>query len=264
MSPAAAIDENLRMAMRFFGEATGTGSIVRLPGVLALYSGLDYGVFNIAMLEGHEELPLRAADFEQSLRKTADFFSGYSKRWSLWLWEDLLEPAEMREARRLMSQRNLRNISSPPGMICRTLEPPRRELPAIELRHVSDGPTRKAFAELTALAFEIPYMITQIVYEPERAWRGAYQGWVAYRNEEAVASVATVTAAGVLGIYSLATHPARRRRGFGEAILRAAVEHAQPPGESLPLVLQSTDAGYALYRRLGFRDAARFSVYLTQ
>jgi ribosomal protein S18 acetylase RimI-like enzyme len=30
------------------------------------------------------------------------------------------------------------------------------------------------------------------------------------------------------------------------------------------IVLQSTEAGYALYRRLGFRDTTRFTVYLTK
>jgi ribosomal protein S18 acetylase RimI-like enzyme len=29
-------------------------------------------------------------------------------------------------------------------------------------------------------------------------------------------------------------------------------------------VLQSTDAGYSLYRRLGFKEVAKFSVYLTK
>ena len=30
------------------------------------------------------------------------------------------------------------------------------------------------------------------------------------------------------------------------------------------MVLESTEAGYPLYRRLGFREAAKFSVYLTK
>jgi hypothetical protein len=30
------------------------------------------------------------------------------------------------------------------------------------------------------------------------------------------------------------------------------------------VVLQSTDAGYSLYRRLGFSEVAKFSVYLTK
>ena len=38
--------------MRFFGYATGMGEIAPLPGGIAMYSGLEYGVFNIAMLDG--------------------------------------------------------------------------------------------------------------------------------------------------------------------------------------------------------------------
>ena len=52
MNDFAVIDENLRAAMRFFGYATGTGEIAPLPGGIAMYSGLEYGVFNIAMLDG--------------------------------------------------------------------------------------------------------------------------------------------------------------------------------------------------------------------
>ena len=52
MNDFAVIDENLRTAMRFFGYATGTGEIAPLPGSIAMYSGLEYGVFNIAMLAG--------------------------------------------------------------------------------------------------------------------------------------------------------------------------------------------------------------------
>ena len=47
------VNANLRSAMRFFGEATGSGDIHTLDGALAIYSGLDYGVFNIALLEGN-------------------------------------------------------------------------------------------------------------------------------------------------------------------------------------------------------------------
>ena len=30
------------------------------------------------------------------------------------------------------------------------------------------------------------------------------------------------------------------------------------------VILQSTEAGYALYKRMGFRDVTRFTVYLTK
>jgi len=52
--------------------------------------------------------------------------------------------------------------------------------------------------------------------------------------------------------------------GYGEAIMRAAVAEMQRRTGLERIVLQSTEAGYALYRRMGFRDATRFSVYLTK
>ena len=49
VSPHLAIDENLRTAMRFFGEATEAGEVVALPGSVAIYCGINYGVFNISL-----------------------------------------------------------------------------------------------------------------------------------------------------------------------------------------------------------------------
>ena len=65
--------------------------------------------------------------------------------------------------------------------------------------------------------------------------------------------VATVVYSGVIGIYSLGTLPAFRNRGYGEALLRAAVRTC-PAG--LPLVLESTAAGYQLYRGWAFARSA--------
>ena len=50
MSDYLTVEENLRAAMRFFGEATGSGDVQTLDGTVAMFSGLDYGVFNIALL----------------------------------------------------------------------------------------------------------------------------------------------------------------------------------------------------------------------
>ena len=65
-------------------------------------------------------------------------------------------------------------------------------------------------------------------------------------------------------MYSLGTLPGFRRQGYGEARLRAAVAEYQRRTGLDQLVLQSTEAGYALYRRMGFQDATKFTVYLAR
>ena len=66
-----------------------------------------------------------------------------------------------------------------------------------------------------------------------------------------------------MGVYSLSTLPECRRLGYGEALLRTALAAEQRRTGIQRVVLQSTDAGYAIYKRMGFREVAKFSVYLT-
>ena len=145
-------------------------------------------------------------------------------------------------------------------MLAPALLPPVRRLPAIECRPVSDDAMRRVFAEITAVSFDIPATVAEAVYVPERAWRGDYHGFVGLAGNRPVAIAALVSTPAALGVYSVATVPAFRRQGYGEALFRAAAGTA----ERTPLVLQSTEAGYALYRRMGFRDVTKFTVYLTK
>jgi len=149
-------------------------------------------------------------------------------------------------------------------MLAETLAPPVRRLPKIECHRVADRATRQTFCALTAVSFDIPMTIAKAVYEPERAWCGDYRGFVGTAGGKPVAIVAIVATRDALGVYSLSTLPESRRMGYGEALLRAAVAAEQARTGIQRVVLQSTDAGYSLYRRLGFRDVAKFSVYLTK
>ena len=89
MNDFAVIDENLRTAMRFFGYATGTGEIANVPGGIAMYSGLEYGVFNIAMLDGR--VSPAGLTLEQRLVEISQYFKPKTARRSLWLCDDLLD-----------------------------------------------------------------------------------------------------------------------------------------------------------------------------
>jgi ribosomal protein S18 acetylase RimI-like enzyme len=256
------VDANLRAAMRFFGDATGSGENHPLDGALAIYSGLDYGVFNIAMLA--DQPPQGIDGFTERLATCARYFAPRTMRWSFWLCEDALDSSTRRRARSLLMDRDLRPISQAPGMLAEALAPPARLLPKIECVPVADKTTRQAFGALTAMSFDIPMGIAKAVYEPERAWLGDYRGFVGFVGGKPVAIVAIVATPDALGVYSLSTIPECRRLGYGEALLRAAVASEQARTGIKRIVLQSTDAGYSLYRRLGFSEVAKFSVYLTR
>jgi ribosomal protein S18 acetylase RimI-like enzyme len=259
MNELRLVDDNLRAAMGFFAGATGSGHVESFDFSFAIHSGLDYGVFNIALLT--QPVKPGPRGLEGQLVDCARFYRSRSSRWSFWLCEEYLDSRTRRQCKQIFQAANLREISRAPAMIASGLSPAERKLPALECTPVTDAASRAAFGELTAVCFDIPFPITKSVYLPERAWQGVYKGFVGWVDGKPVSMIATVVCSGAIGIYSLGTLPAYRNRGYGEALLRAAVRKC-PPG--LPLVLESTAAGYQLYRRLGFREVGKFTVYLTK
>ena len=71
---------------------------------------------------------------------------------------------------------------------------------------------------------------------------------------------ATLATGSAVGVYAVGTPPAHRRQGFAEALLRHVLAEA---GGARPSVLESSEAGLLLYRRLGYRTVTRYAVFAT-
>lgn len=87
------------------------------------------------------------------------------------------------------------------------------------------------------------------------------RSYVGYVGGHAVATGSLVPAAGVGGIYNIATHANRRGRGIGRAMTWWLMREAAALGYETA-VLWSTAAGLPVYRRLGFTERVRVPTYL--
>ena len=85
--------------------------------------------------------------------------------------------------------------------------------------------------------------------------------WLARWEGEPVGTATVLLAAGVAGVYNVATLPAARRRGIAAAATRAALEAARDHDGCAWSILHSSPMGLRVYRGLGFREYCRIGVY---
>jgi ribosomal protein S18 acetylase RimI-like enzyme len=254
------IERNLRSTMRFFGQASGRGDITERNGVLLIDSGVNYAVFNIAMLTSSVE---SSDTLTRRVTTAARHFDERQTRWSLWMCDEMLAESARRLSHSIFGGERLRRLTEAPGMIADRIQPPDRALPNVDSRPVVDAATRADFAHITSLNFDIPFATCETVYCTEQAWAHDYHGFVGYYQGHAVSTLAVVVAADSIGIYSVSTLPQYRRKGYAESLMRQVIaEYTRRTGIHRT-VLQATRAGFDMYRKMGYRAVSHFSVYMT-
>jgi GNAT superfamily N-acetyltransferase len=85
--------------------------------------------------------------------------------------------------------------------------------------------------------------------------------WIGRVDGRVVATSRINIGAGVAGLYAISTLPAHRGKGYGRAMTIAALRAARSIGYRIG-VLQASDLGYGVYRRLGFRDLFSYGVFV--
>ena len=84
--------------------------------------------------------------------------------------------------------------------------------------------------------------------------------YLALLDGHPVATSQVFLGAGVAGIYQVTCLPDARGRGIGTAVTMAALLEARRRGYAVA-ILQASDLGYPVYRRLGFREYGRLNEY---
>src|SRR6266568_5116535 len=83
------VHDNLCLALQFFGRASGRGTVEERAGLLLIDSGVDYAVFNIAVLAEPVE---NLAQLEMRVGLASEWYAKRRTRWSLWVCDDLIAP----------------------------------------------------------------------------------------------------------------------------------------------------------------------------
>ncbi len=251
------VSDNLRESFRVIAASRAAGENRELRGVSIASAGATFQMFNSAFLS---EPVTGDADLTQRILLADAHFNTRGQEWAYWVCEDWLPGASRKRYRHLFERLGLRHSVDLPGMVAEQVAPPARRLPAMEVLRVCPGPVRDAFCAIGALCFNVPVTWFGEVFDSASVWEN-FAGYVAYVNQEPVSTAAIVLGGSAMGVYNVATVPGHRRRGYGEAVMRYALEDTASRHGIARSVLQSTPAGYKLYQRMGYRTVTQVGVF---
>jgi ribosomal protein S18 acetylase RimI-like enzyme len=251
------VDANLRASFRILAAGRPCGQVREFPGVSIAHAGVTFQMFNAAFLSapvGDE------TELARHISQAAVFFQARGTPWSFWVTQGWMVEPLRRRSRSVFQRHGLRHVSEMPGMVADTLPPVGRSLPPLDVQRVSAEPSRRAFCELGSSCFNVPRTWFNEVFDTKPVWEH-FRGYVGFVNGEPIATAAVVAASDVLGVYNVAILPGWQRRGYGEAIMRAALDDTRLQHPIDRTILQSTMQGLGLYLRLGYRTVTKIDVY---
>lgn len=119
-----------------------------------------------------------------------------------------------------------------------------------------------AWVEAFAAGYELPLAVAK-AFEPRGSdWPDEPMQFFAVRKGAKTAGTSVMYLAdGLAGVYCVATVPDERGRGLGAYATAEPLRGARKLGYGVG-VLQSSAAGYPVYRRLGFEDFGAVSLYI--
>jgi hypothetical protein len=131
-------------------------------------------------------------------------------------------------------------------------DPPR----GLRVERMADTPQYAAGVAVAAEGFGMPLEFAHMAFPQRMFDDDGIRGYVAYVDDQAVATATSIQLGSVLGIYNVATLPTRRRSGCGAGVTWSAIADADP-GTSAA-VLQSSPDGVPVYERMGFRTVVEY------
>ena len=128
---------------------------------------------------------------------------------------------------------------------------------------VEDQEALRKWIHIASIGFNVPYEFEDTWYEffAEAACVSPFRTYLALLNGKPVATSQLFTSAGVAGIYNVTCLPEARGQGVGTAVVLAPLLEAREMGYQVG-ILQASSMGYNVYRRIGFQDFGKLSLYL--
>jgi GNAT superfamily N-acetyltransferase len=164
----------------------------------------------------------------------------------------------------VLSRHGFRLSDDTPGMAVdlQALHEPTETVDGLEVRVVADEETLRMWAHVFTVGYGLPPDWEASVYDLQLQMGLEFpiRNYLGYLNGEPVATSSIFFGGGAVGIYSVSTLPEARGKGIGAALTLRPLQNAREMGYRIA-VLQSSEMGYNIYRKLGFRHLCQIEYF---
>jgi ribosomal protein S18 acetylase RimI-like enzyme len=152
-----------------------------------------------------------------------------------------------------------------PGMAIDLADLPRKSPHPLVIRRVEDRQTLSEWVDTFLLGFEMPASVAPAILAlfESLGINLPIRHYLGYLEDEPVAVSSLFLGEGVAGIYNVATRAAARGRGIGSRMTLTPLNDARQMGYQTG-ILQSSQMGYRVYQRLGFRTHCQVDYFYWQ
>jgi hypothetical protein len=249
-----AIKSNMYALFGAFGRAPSVDFLSR-PGLVRWRTPIAHPLFQGVLLTGPADNP------EQAVRETRDYFEQYGTPIFSWWFSPEVDAAPWATP--------LRDLGfvpdgDPPGMALALDALSEPAAPAsLSIARAEDLETFSTWNRIFAAGYEIPPDMAEHFYDLIVALGRdeTLQHYIAYLDGVPVATSSLWLAAGVAGIYNVATLPEARGQGSGAAVTIAPLRDARAKGYHAG-ILQSSEMGFKVYQQIGFRHLCALDHYV--
>ncbi len=229
---------------------------LRLPGLIRWRTAILHPFFQGVLITG-----AAPGDEERLIRQSCDHFARNNTGPFCWWFSPDADPAPWTHA---LQAHSFTPDNDPPGMavVLDDLRVP--PLPTqVRIVPVTDSDTLGVWCQVFGIGYGLPPEMAGQFADLIMAMglEGGFQHYLAYQNDIPVAASSLWLAAGVAGIYNVATIPEARRQGIGAAISAAPLLAAHALGYRAG-ILQSSHEGFRVYQQLGFRHLCPMDHYV--
>jgi GNAT superfamily N-acetyltransferase len=233
--------------------ANATGALIRrVAGVALILSGLPIRLFNQVIVERDDAARDAVADAVATARARGDHFMVNLRAQT----DDALTP--------LMGELGL--VSLPertPGMALYPIpaDDPNASRAGHAIVRVTDEQGVEDHIRSAVAGFEMPESVLRGVVGAATLEQPGVALYVGYTDDEPVSTGLGVRTGRTIGVYNISTIPAARRRGYGAAMSRRVASDGAAAGCDVA-VLQSSEMGYPVYERIGYRTVVEYVGYV--